>query len=128
MDTDDLKRKLGLRLKELRLGKGLKQEDLEQWGFSFRYYGKIERGIVNVTLETLVRLCEIFEVSLSDLFAFMEMDQKPSEDREAVAVKMAQMLKGKNQRKIKKLKVFLDETVFFLSSQLKIVNISLRIP
>jgi transcriptional regulator with XRE-family HTH domain len=68
MDTDALKRQLGLRLKELRLAKGLKQEDLADYGFSYRYYGKIERGIVNVTLETLARLCEIFEVSLSDLF------------------------------------------------------------
>ncbi len=108
MDTDDLKRKLGLRLKELRLGKGLKQEDLEQWGFSYRYYGKIERGLVNVTLETLVRLCEIFGVSLSDLFAFM-VTGEVSEDREAVAVKVAKILSGKSKRKITKLKVFLDK-------------------
>ncbi len=108
MDTDDLKRKLGLRLKEMRLGKGLKQEDLEQWGFSYRYYGKIERGMVNVTLETLVRLCEIFGVSLSDLFAFMDTGEV-SEDREAIAVKVAQLLKDKNKRKIQKLRVFLDE-------------------
>jgi len=91
MDTDDLKRKLGLRLKELRLGKGLKQEDLEQWGFSYRYYGKIERGMVNVTLETLVRLCEIFDTSISDLFAFTDTGEV-SEDREAVSVKVVQVL------------------------------------
>ncbi len=64
---------------------------------------------MNVTLETLVRLCEIFEVSLSDLFAFMEANQKPSEDREAVAVKVAKILSGKSKKRIQKLKVFLDE-------------------
>ena len=82
MDTD-IKKKVGLRLKELRLAKGLKQEDLEKFGFSYRYYGKIERGLANVTL---VRICEIFEVTLSDLFAFMDSEQGVSEDREAVTV------------------------------------------
>jgi transcriptional regulator with XRE-family HTH domain len=109
MHLDDIKKKLGLRLKELRLSKGLNQEDLEPLGFSYRYYGKIERGLANVTLETLVRLCQIFEVGLSDLFLFMDADKKKSEDREAVALKVAKLLSGKNEQNIKKLKVFLDE-------------------
>jgi transcriptional regulator with XRE-family HTH domain len=109
MDTDALKRQLGLRLKELRLAKGLKQEDLADYGFSYRYYGKIERGIVNVTLETLARLCEIFEVSLSDLFVFIETGVEVTEDREAVAVKVGQLLKRKGKAKIRKLRVFIDE-------------------
>ena len=53
MDIDKIKRQLGIRFKELRLSKGLKQEDLEPWGFSYRYYGKIERGLANLTLDTL---------------------------------------------------------------------------
>ena len=109
MDTGDIKRKLGLRLKELRLAKGLRQEDLEPLGFSYRYYGKIERGLANVTLETLVRLCQIFEVGLSDLFLFMDTDREASEDREAVAIKVAKLLSGKSKKNVKKLKVFLDE-------------------
>ena len=112
MDTEDIKKKLGLRLKELRLDKGLNQEDLEQFGFSYRYYGKIERGLANVTLETLVRLCKIFEASVSDLFLFMDIDRESSEDKEAVAVKMAQLLSGKGKisiKKIQKLRLFLDE-------------------
>ena len=32
MDTENIKKKLGLRLKELRLAKGLKQEDLADYG------------------------------------------------------------------------------------------------
>jgi transcriptional regulator with XRE-family HTH domain len=63
MDIDKIKRQLGIRFKELRLSKGLKQEDLEPLGFSYRYYGKIERGLANLTLDTLIRLCNIFEVS-----------------------------------------------------------------
>jgi len=109
MDNNNVKIKLGLRLKELRLAKGLKQEDLEQWGFSYRYYGKIERGLANVTLETLIRLCKIFEVGIADLFMFMEVNQKASEDQEAVAVIVTRILRSKNRKKIQKLKVFLDE-------------------
>jgi transcriptional regulator with XRE-family HTH domain len=109
MDIEHIKKKLGLRLKELRLDKGLNQEDLEQFGFSYRYYGKIERGLTNVTLETLVRLCQIFDVSLSDLFMFMDTDREASEDKEAVAVKVAKLLSGKSKKNIKKLRLFLDE-------------------
>jgi transcriptional regulator with XRE-family HTH domain len=109
MDIENIKRKLGLRLKELRLAKGLNQEDLEPLGFSYRYYGKIERGLANVTLETLVRLCEIFEVGLFDLFLFMDTDIEASEDKEAVAVKVAQLLSSKNKKNLKKLRLFLDE-------------------
>jgi len=107
METHDLKRQLGYRLKELRLTKGLRQEDLENWGFSYRYYGRMERGLVNPTLETLRRLCDIFEVSLGDLFLFME-GAKASEDREAIALKVGEVLKG-SDRKVKKLRVFLDQ-------------------
>ena len=109
MDTDRLKKQLGLRLKELRVAKGLKQEDLEQLGFSYRYYGRIERGLANITLGTLVKLCEIFEVSLSDLFAITDGAGKTSGNREAVAVQVARILKGKNEKKVRKLRVFLDE-------------------
>jgi len=108
MDIDNLKKQLGLRLKELRMAEGLKQEDLEDYGFSYRYYGKIERGLVNPTLETLARLCEIFKVSLPDLFLFMSPGREVSEDREAVAIKVAGVLKGK-KHKVHRLRVFLDE-------------------
>ena len=61
------------------------------------------------TLDTLMRLCDIFEVSLFELFALLDTDGMVSEKGESVAVKFAQVLKGKNKKKIKKLEVFLDE-------------------
>jgi hypothetical protein len=39
----------------------------------------------------------------------MDMDQKPSEDREAFAVKVTKLLSGKSKKKIQKLRLFLDE-------------------
>jgi len=109
MDIKKLQKQLGLRFRELRLAKGFKQEDLENYGFSYRHYGKLERGAVNPTLETLVRLSKIFEVSLSDLFAFMEKEGPVSENGQAVAIKIGQILKQDDGSRIHKLKIFLDE-------------------
>ncbi|MFZ4438008.1 MAG: helix-turn-helix domain-containing protein [Syntrophales bacterium] len=109
MNTADVQRQVGLRLKELRLEKGLRQEDLEQWDFSYRYYGKLERGLVNPTLGTLIRLCEIFDVTLPDLFRFMEINGLPTDEREAVAIKLSKILGENKKIKIQKLKIFIDE-------------------
>ena len=75
---------------------------------TFDYNSKMERGLVNPTLETLEKLCSIFEISLSDMFLFLEPDRKGSEDRETVALKVGEILKG-SDRKVKKLKLFLSE-------------------
>ena len=109
MDISDVQRQIGLRLKELRLAKGLRQEDLERWDFSYRYYGKLERGVVNPTLDTLIRLCEIFDVTLTDLFMFMENKGLVNDSKEAVVMKLAAILRENKKDKIRKLKVFLDE-------------------
>ncbi len=109
VEISDVRRQIGLRLKELRLSKGLRQEDLERWDFSYRYYGKLERGVVNPTLGTLIRLCEIFNVTLSDLFRFLEIKGLPTDEREAVAIKLAKILSENKKIKIQKLKIFLDD-------------------
>jgi len=108
MEISELKRQLGNRLRVLRSAKGMRQEDLEDYGFSYRYYGKMERGLVNPTMETLARLSDIFEITLKDLFLFLDQEDKASEEREAVALRVGKILKGED-RKIKKLKLFLDE-------------------
>ena len=109
MDIETLVKRLGLRLKALRLRNHLKQEDLENYGFSYRYYGKIERGVVNPTLDTLLRLCRIFKVNLSDLFVFIDAGELVDEEREAISLKIADLLREENREKEYKLKLFLDE-------------------
>lgn len=105
----NVKKKLGLRLKEIRTARGMRQEDMEAHGFSYRYYGRMERGLVNPTVETLLRLCDIFDITLVDLFAFASDARTASEDAEAVAMKVTQVLKQGDAQKIAKLKVFLEE-------------------
>ena len=100
MDVKEIQRQIGLRLKELRLAKGLRQEDLEKWDFSYRYYGMIERGLVNPSLDTLLRICKIFDVNLLELFRFMEIDGIPTEEREAVAIKVSKILKENKNSEI----------------------------
>jgi transcriptional regulator with XRE-family HTH domain len=109
MDIDQIKTKLGFRLKALRLDKGLKQEDLENFNFSYRHYGKIERGQVNPTLGTIARLCELFNVSLSELFFFMDDKGSTSDIQQEVAAKIRGVLKENDEAKLSKLKLFLDE-------------------
>ena len=109
MDTKVINKQLGLRLKKLRLAKGLRQEDLERWGFSYRHYGKLERGLVNPTVETLAKLCKIFGITLSDLFLFICEDKNTSEEREQVIEKLTELLNEDRKIKIKKLKILLDE-------------------
>ena len=109
MDVQEVQKQLGLRLRQLRLAKNLRQEDLEKWNFSYRYYGMIERGLINPSLDTLFRLCKIFDVSLHELFRFLEIEGISTDDREAVAIKVSKILKENKKTKIKKLKVFLDE-------------------
>lgn len=108
MELEIFKNKLGLRLKELRLSRNMKQEQLEEFGFSYRYYGRMERGLVNPTIETILRLCNIFDVSLGDLLCFMD-ESNPSEDAESIATKTAEILRQNDSEKLRKLNVFLND-------------------
>ncbi|SHK68631.1 DNA-binding transcriptional regulator, XRE-family HTH domain [Desulfatibacillum alkenivorans DSM 16219] len=109
MDIENVKKQLGLRLKALRLERGLRQEDMEKWDFSYRYYGRLERGLVNPTVDTLLRLCQIFDVELIDLFGFMDDQGEISDDQAVVTMKMNEIVKSGDAERIRKLRVFLEE-------------------
>lgn len=111
MDTKVINKQLGLRLKKVRLAKGLRQEDLQKWGFSYRHYGKLERGLVNPTVETLAKLCKIFGITLSDLFLFICEDKNTSEERDQVIKKLTELLNEDRKAKISKLKVILEQVL-----------------
>ncbi len=72
MNFNQLKRKLGARIKELRESKGLTQEDMDegQNGLPVRTFQDIERGNSNVTLKSLNLIAKRLEVDLKDLFNF----------------------------------------------------------
>lgn len=65
-------RALGVRVRELRLEAGLSQHDLAQLAALHpSNIGRIERGAVNPSLETLAHLARGLDCSVSDLTAYV---------------------------------------------------------
>lgn len=73
----DLRKNLGRRLKELRMKKGLTQEELaEKTGLSVTFVGLVERGINTPSLETCNKIARALGVTLDELFYFQKDDKK----------------------------------------------------
>ena len=61
-------RALGHRIRSYRLERKLTQEDMISYGFSVRHWQMVEAGRP-ITMFTLLRICETFDVALEDLVA-----------------------------------------------------------
>ena len=67
---DDVRRALGRRVRELRTGLKLSQEQLaERSNLHWTHISGIERGQFNISLNTLNRLAKGIGIPLSELFA-----------------------------------------------------------
>ncbi len=68
---EDVKKLVGERIRELRKGRGLSQEELG-WKSDLHYthIGAIERGEKNWSIETLVKVTKGLNVRINDLFDF----------------------------------------------------------
>ncbi|EKR66192.1 DNA-binding helix-turn-helix protein [Leptospira weilii str. 2006001853] len=66
------RKKLGAKVKELRIEKGLTQEDMEDSsnGIPYRTFVELERGNSNVTIHTLIKVALRLGVKPKDLFDF----------------------------------------------------------
>lgn len=63
--------KLGKRVRELRLARGMSQEELAfRSGMHRTYLGDIERGKRNPSLKNIEAISEALDVALSQLFLF----------------------------------------------------------
>lgn len=110
MNEELTRKQLGRQIKALREEMGWRQEDVkDKTGFSSRYLGRIERGSVNLTLSTLLRLCEIFNVGLPRLFSFMDTEKEISAEREKLIVKLNSVLQSDDPEDLRKLRVFIEE-------------------
>jgi transcriptional regulator with XRE-family HTH domain len=94
-------------IKAIRLKKGLTQEDVaEQLGLAPSNYGRVERGLTEITIDRLEKLSEIFEMSVN---AILKYDQdNPIDYKEDVDYYYN--LTQKQQAKIEKLKEQLEES------------------
>jgi transcriptional regulator with XRE-family HTH domain len=64
---------LGQRVRKLRKERGYSQEDMLSFGFSTRHWQQIEAGRP-ITVTTLLRICEVFEVSMAKLVRGLDRD------------------------------------------------------
>lgn len=61
---------LGERIRELRKSAGITQEQLgEKAELSYKFIGELERGQVNVSLDSIARIAEALGVKIGDLFS-----------------------------------------------------------
>lgn len=73
----DLTEKLGERIRLMRITKGLSREKLSELsGINSNYIGQVERGEKNPTIETLHKLVTGLNMSLEELFRYVEPMEK----------------------------------------------------
>ncbi|MFZ3121903.1 MAG: helix-turn-helix transcriptional regulator [Thermodesulfovibrionales bacterium] len=66
---ENIKKDVGKRIRELRKLCGLTQEELgEKANLNYKFIGELERGKVNVSLDSLFRIAKALEMHVSDLF------------------------------------------------------------
>ncbi len=62
---------IGNRVKNLRIDKGLSQEELaRRIDFDRTYLSRVESGKQNMTVETLLKICEGLDVTIKEFFDF----------------------------------------------------------
>ena len=97
---------IGLRIREMRTARGLKQEDMERYGLNYKYYQKIETGKANVTLNTLEKVAEALGVDAAELFA-MPLGRSPESNHLAAAV--SEIIKKDDRKTARKVSLFIKE-------------------
>jgi transcriptional regulator with XRE-family HTH domain len=67
VDLSTFQRRFALRVRSLREARGLRQEDLENFGLSWKSVQKLEYGQTDPKISTLLKLCKAFGVTLPEL-------------------------------------------------------------
>ena len=69
--TSKIRRTIGKKIKKIRKSKKLKQVEVAvDAGLNPSYYGKIERGIVNFSIEKLYGIIRALNIKSSDVLSF----------------------------------------------------------
>jgi transcriptional regulator with XRE-family HTH domain len=66
-DLPEFQLRFAKRVRGLREARGLRQEDLEDFGLSWKSVQKLEYGITDPKVSTLLKLCGAFKVTLGEL-------------------------------------------------------------
>lgn len=66
---DNIKRKFGIKVRQMRLEKGFSQETFaDRCGLHRTYIGAVERGERNISIENIEKIAKALEVPISSLF------------------------------------------------------------
>jgi transcriptional regulator with XRE-family HTH domain len=94
----DIKELIGARIKGIRKGRGMSQEQLaEKIGISPKYLSSIERGKENPTLDVFTKMAESLNVELSEIFNYSA-EGKSAKDLKAY---ISNMIKSSDEEKLK---------------------------
>ena len=83
---DDVHRRLGANVRDLRVRRRLTQEQLgERAGLSYKFIGEVERGVTNPSIESVAAIAKALDADIADLFgdglvgwfAILDLDQVP---------------------------------------------------
>ncbi len=93
----DTMKQIGKRLRALRKSHKYTQEQVaEKAGINSTYYGRVERGEANISLELLIPLAKSLEVTLSEL-----LDIESEKSKEQMLSEMLQLLKQASENEVK---------------------------
>ncbi|MCR8649133.1 helix-turn-helix transcriptional regulator [Leptospira interrogans] len=83
MDFTTFRRKVGLRLKELRLERELSQEDLDTGddGIPYRTIQNIESGRSSINLRTIYKISKKLKIDPRELFSLEKVTIQPAKKR-----------------------------------------------
>lgn len=69
MDLPSFQTRFAARVRALRESRGLRQEDLEDFGLAWKTIQKLEYGQTDPKVSTLLKLCQAFNVDLTELLS-----------------------------------------------------------
>ncbi len=99
--------KIGNKLFNVRKVLGLTQADVaEKAGLSDRTYADIERGVVNMRIETFLKICEVLKVTPDEILT--EDAGKSSVTMEEIVERLNGCTQSQKEGALKILNVFLD--------------------
>ena len=87
---------LGNRLRQLRTNRALSQEQVAHIAeITPAYLGQVERGVKNVTVYTLEKICRALNISLAEFFSVACTDTE--KDADEIAIQILHQLNGKSR-------------------------------
>ena len=102
----ELAKLIGNRVREVRKLKGLRQEDMESRGVSYRYFQRIEAGEANITLATVEKVAKALDVNPTELFTA---PLSNSDEVNELYALIGDMVRKGNTEAVKKMIVFVRE-------------------